>query len=145
MSLEQNMERILEESNLSQLRELVRVYQNDHRLVLLKGNAKAENNTNRGSIYRGVSRNGKQFQVMVMSNNLKYYSGHISSEELAARIYDRYALQTMGLRAKTNFPYTSQELAVIIADIDSYLSEHQLKYGESRKSIELKGRFLINQ
>jgi len=138
------MERILEESNLSQLRQLVHVYSDDTRTILLKGNAKTENNTKRGSIYRGVSRNGKQFQVMVMSNNLKYFSGQITSEELAARIYDRYALQTMGLRAKTNFAYTSQELAVIVADIDTYLQEHHAKYGESRKSIELKGSFLVN-
>lgn len=50
----------------------------------------------------------------------------------------------MGLRAKTNFAYTSQELAVIVADIDTYLQEHHAKYGESRKSIELKGSFLVN-
>lgn len=53
------MERILEESNLSQLRQLVHVYADDTRTILLKGNAKTENNTKRGSIYRGVSRNGK--------------------------------------------------------------------------------------
>ena len=81
---------------------------------------------------------------MVMGHNCKYFSGSIPYERLAARIYDRYALQTMGLRAKTNFAYNSQELAVILDDIDTYLQEHHAKYGESRKSIELMGSFLVH-
>lgn len=79
-----------------------------------------------------------------MSNNLKYFSGQITSEELAARIYDRYALQTMGIRAKTNYSYTSRELAVIIRDIQAYLDENSTYYGVSRRSIELKGKFISN-
>lgn len=57
---------------------------------------------------------------MVMNNNYKYFSGQIKSEELAARIYDRYALQTLGLRARTNFDYRLKELVQIIADIETY-------------------------
>ena len=45
----------------------------------------------RGSSYRGVSLNGKKYQVMVMGNNCKYFSGSIPYEKLAARIYDRFA------------------------------------------------------
>jgi hypothetical protein len=82
---------------------------------------------------------------MVMSNNLKYFSGQITQEEMAARIYDRYALQTMGLRAKTNFSYSSRELQVIIQDIERYLHETKGRYGEYRRQIELKGTFLTRQ
>ena len=45
----------------------------DH--IVIKGNSKNANPTKRGSIYRGVSKNGKQYQVMVMNNNYKYFSG----------------------------------------------------------------------
>lgn len=44
------------------------------------------------SEYRGVSLNGKKWQVMVMGNNYKYFSGSIPYQKLAARIYDRFAL-----------------------------------------------------
>ncbi len=47
---------------------------------------------------------------MVMGNNCKYFSGSITSERLAARIYDRFALQHFGLRAKTNLDYTTDLL-----------------------------------
>lgn len=109
-SLEAITERLLEESNLEQLKGLVKAYADEEDALVLRGNAKIANSTKRGSVYRGVSKNGKQYQVMVMNNNHKYFSGQIKSEELAARIYDRYALQTMGLRAKTNFAYKCREL-----------------------------------
>jgi hypothetical protein len=60
--------------------------------VILQGCPRVLNQTKRGSIYRGVSKNGKKWQVMVMGNNCKYFSGSITSERLAARIYDRFAL-----------------------------------------------------
>lgn len=47
---------------------------------------------------------------MVMGNNCKYFSGSITSEKLAARIYDRFALQHFGLRAKTNLDYSRAAL-----------------------------------
>lgn len=105
------IEQLLEASNLEQLRGLAKAFEGFEDTQVLKGNAKLSNSTKRGSVYRGVSKNGKQYQVMVMNNNHKYFSGQIKSEDLAARIYDRYALQTMGLRAKTNFAYTRAELA----------------------------------
>lgn len=120
--------------------------------VVIKGNCKNSNPTKRGSIYRGVSKNGKQYQVMVMNNNYKYFSGQIKSEELAARIYDRYALQTLGLRARTNFDYTRTELAQIIADIEAYIKTlppiEAMHNGKDdsvvdRRVITLKGAFLV--
>jgi hypothetical protein len=119
LSIDSIVERLLEDSNVEQLKNLVKAFkESEPGLPVLRGNAKIANCTKRGSVYRGVSKNGKHYQVMVMNNNHKYFSGQIKSERLAARIYDRYALQTMGLRAKTNFNYTCPELEQIIQDIE---------------------------
>lgn len=80
---------------------------------------------------------------MVMNNNFKYFSGQIKNEVIAARIYDRYALQTQGLRAKTNFDYRRKDLQQIINDIDSFFNENN---GSSDKTIiYLKGIFLSDR
>ena len=68
----------------------------------------------RGSSFRGVSKNGKKWQVQLLGNLRKHYIGSIQSEERAARIYDRHAILTHGLRAKTNFPYTKSQIATIL-------------------------------
>jgi hypothetical protein len=47
---------------------------------------------NIGSRYRGVSRNGKKFQVQLLGKLRKRYIGSISSEASAAKIYDNYAI-----------------------------------------------------
>eukprot|EP00347_Sterkiella_histriomuscorum_P024328 403331510 len=68
----------------------------------------------RGSQYRGVSKNGKKWQVQLLGNLKKHYIGSISTELKAAKIYDRHAIQTHGLRAKTNFQYTKQQIEQIL-------------------------------
>ena len=69
----------------------------------------------RGSKFRGVSRNGNQWQVLIMVNKKKRYVGSYSKEEEAARAYDKVALQNHGSKAKTNFDYTKQEVEDILA------------------------------
>lgn len=69
------------------------------------------------TVFRGISRNGKKWQTMVMYNSLKYFSVSLPSEEMAARVYDRCAIQNHGLRAKTNFSYTRQEISLMKLDI----------------------------
>ena len=69
----------------------------------------------RGSKYRGVSRNGNQWQVLIMVNKKKRYVGSYSREEEAARAYDKVALQNHGVKAKTNFDYTKQQVEEILA------------------------------
>lgn len=69
----------------------------------------------RGSKYRGVSRNGNQWQVLIMVNKKKKYMGNYSSEEEAARVYDYIAIQYHGRKAKTNFLYSNDEILTIIA------------------------------
>ena len=66
----------------------------------------------RGSKYRGVSRNGNKWQVL-MINNKNCFLGNYSSEELAARIYVIQAIKTWGIKAKTNFIYDNNQLKKI--------------------------------
>ena len=67
----------------------------------------------RSSKYRGVSKNGYQFQVLMMVNNNKYYIGSYPSEELAARIYDVLAIKNRGTKARTNFAYNKNQIKKI--------------------------------
>ena len=73
----------------------------------------------RGSKYRGVSKNGNQWQVLMMFHNSKSYIGTYPSEELAARIYDIVAIKNKGIKAITNFNYSPKQINNIISnDID---------------------------
>ena len=74
-----------------------------------------KNRKPRGSKFRGVSRNGNQWQVLIMVNKKKRYVGSYSKEEDAARAYDKVALQNHGSKAKTNFDYTKKEVEEILA------------------------------
>ena len=62
------------------------------------------------SKYRGVSRNGSNWQVLIMANNKKYYIGSYTSEELAARVYDIHSIKMRGIKAQTNFPYNNVQI-----------------------------------
>ena len=68
----------------------------------------------RGSRYRGVSKNGSQWQVLIMVKKKKRYLGSFSNEEEAARAYDKVALQHHGIKAKTNYDYTKEEIEKIM-------------------------------
>lgn len=48
----------------------------------------------RGSRFRGISRNGNSWQILLMINRRKTYLGSLHGEEMAARAYDRAAIQT---------------------------------------------------
>ena len=73
----------------------------------------------RRSKYRGVSKNGNQYQVLIMINKKKTYIGSYPIEEDAARIYDILSLKYRGIRAKTNFYYSYKQINEIQkTDID---------------------------
>lgn len=97
--------------------------------------------SNRGSRYRGVSKNGTKWQVMIVRGEIKKYIGAVESEEIAARFYDKYALIIQGfevsyslitsvsllfstycivccVQAKTNFSYTKREIEQLITSSD---------------------------
>ena len=86
----------------------------DENYVIIQGQFRNKMQTIRGSRYRGVSKNGNKWQVLVMGNQKKQYSGSIRDETAAARMYDRFAVKNLGLRAKTNFDYKRQDLIRII-------------------------------
>ena len=67
----------------------------------------------RRSKYRGVSKNGNQWQVLFMVNNSKTYVGSYTNEDLAARVYDIMAIKNRGNKAKTNFIYSEAQLRKI--------------------------------
>ena len=52
----------------------------------------------RGSKFRGVSKNGSKWQVMIVRGNLKKYIGAIENEEVAGVLYDKYAIIIQGLQ-----------------------------------------------
>lgn len=70
----------------------------------------------RGSKFRGVSRNGNQWQVLIMVNKKKRYVASFSNEISAAKAYDKVALQHHGLKAKTNFFYTEDLIKNIMEE-----------------------------
>ena len=90
--------------------------------------------TVRGSRYRGVSKNGNKWQVLVMGNQKKQYSGSIRDEVSAARMYDRFAIKNLGLRAKTNFDYRRQDLIRIIRELQD--SEESVESSNSSEKSE---------
>jgi len=83
-------------------------------LKAFKADFPAKTGKSRGSKYRGVSRNGNQWQVLIMVNKKKRYIGSFSSEEEASRAYDKVSLQYHGSKAKTNHPYAEEEMQMIV-------------------------------
>jgi len=61
-----------------------------------------------------VSKNGNKWQVLVMGNQKKQYSGSIKDEATAAKMYDKFTIKNLGLRAKTNFDYKRKDLIKIV-------------------------------
>lgn len=95
----------------------------DDTQVLIKGKPKNKSQkirkSNRHSDYRGVSRNGKKWQVMIIGSIKKKYFGGIINENEAAAFYDRLSILTNGLAAKTNFNYTKLDLLAMIPELES--------------------------
>ena len=65
------------------------------------------------SKYRGVSKNGNKWQVLLMNDKIRYYFGNYNSEEVAAKIYDFFSLKFKGNKAKTNFFYSEEKIKKI--------------------------------
>ena len=62
-------------------------------------------------------------QVQVLLNMQKKYKGQIRTERLAARIYDKRAIFAQGLKAKTNFSYTKQQLQRILVSASDLVED----------------------
>ncbi len=66
-----------------------------------------------------------------MGGNCKFFSGSIPYEKLAARIYDRFALQHFGLRSKINLSYTKSQLSYVIDEIDEQIDDQLMNSRET--------------
>lgn len=86
----------------------------DENFAIIQGQFRHKQQTVRGSRFRGVSKNGNKWQVLVMGNQKKQYSGSIKDETSAAKMYDKFAIKNLALRAKTNFDYNRKDLIKII-------------------------------
>lgn len=86
---------------------------NDDKIDMIKKKLEEERKP-RSSKFRGVSKNGGRWQVLIMIKQKKRYIGNFSDETEAAREYDKIAIQFHGLKAKTNFEYTEEEIKNII-------------------------------
>lgn len=96
--------------------------------VMNNGNSYLEKKRNifkvvtKTSRYRGVTKNKRNWQVYIRINSKNYYLGSYSSEKTAAKIYDIMSIKKNGIKAKTNFKYTSNQIKKIsklAIDIDS--------------------------
>lgn len=85
---------------------------------------KRSQNASRSSIYRGVSKNKSKWQVMIMGNFKKMYFGAIKTEQEAASLYDKMAIISHGIQARTNFSYTRCSILDILNDRAFFESEY---------------------
>ncbi|TNV80948.1 hypothetical protein FGO68_gene1968 [Halteria grandinella] len=157
VELEQDFARIIFDSNLMQLKKVIQEAKEkcsgkeDQNPIIFRGlkdfepthdfesdpqnpflfKEKAELSLE-SSQYRGVSINGKKWQVMVMGNKCKYFSGSIPYHALAARIYDRFALQHFGLRSRINLTYSLQELEDLVEEIEEQITDQLIAIKEER-------------
>ena len=83
-----------------------------------KKNEEVVEKRKRSSIYRGVSKNGSNWQVIIYSKYNKGYIGVYKTQEIAGRIYDIISIKNKGIKAKTNFEYNIHQIQNII---DSYI------------------------
>lgn len=67
----------------------------------------------RKSLYRGVSKNGNNWQVIISNKNNNAYIGTYPSQEIAAVIYDIISIKNKGIKAKTNFIYNINQILKI--------------------------------
>lgn len=67
----------------------------------------------RKSIYRGVTKNGKKFQVIISYKKNSRYYGVYPTDEIAARAYDIISIKNKGIKASTNFKYDIHQIQKI--------------------------------
>ncbi len=69
--------------------------------------------------------------MQVLGSLRKRYIGSIPTQEMAARIYDYFSIVSHGLKAKTNFSYSKQNILDILENFEAEYIE------DPNKSIEL--------
>lgn len=66
------------------------------------------------SEYIGVSKNGKNWQALVVIDSEKVYMGSFKTQEEAALVYDLYSIIVNYKDAKANKPYTVREVQKLL-------------------------------
>lgn len=79
---------------------------------------KHDRKTKRRSGYRGVSRNGASWQVLMMINNVKTYIGCYDTEEEGALVYDIVSILFKQKKARTNLTYSKAKLLDLLTFYD---------------------------
>ena len=82
-------------------------------IVLKKSNKFTHGNFHshyRGSKYRGVTVNGNQWQTIINIDCKKTYLCTTYQAAKAGYLYDIAIIQCKGLKAKTNFDYTKEQV-----------------------------------
>jgi hypothetical protein len=68
--------------------------------IVVRSSPKPPTRNSKLSRCRGVSHNGRKWQVMIMGFAKKIYFGGINSEEEASKVYDKHALLMHGLEVR---------------------------------------------
>ncbi|CAI2377003.1 unnamed protein product [Moneuplotes crassus] len=79
---------------------------------------KHDRRTKRRSGYRGVSRNGASWQVLMMINKVKTYIGCYETEEEGALVYDIVSILFKQQKARTNLSYSKSKLLDLLSYYD---------------------------
>lgn len=114
------------ENKIENLSGFIKIKSNHKLIYMNKSLLKHKNKKNEGvvdkrkrsSIYRGVSKNGNNWQVIIYSKYRKGYVGVYETQDIAGRIYDIISIKNKGIKAKTNFEYNIHQIQNII---DAYI------------------------
>ena len=92
------------------------MFQSQKKKIFLKNSGSKEANKSR---FRGISKIGKKWQVLMMVFKKKRYVGSYVSDEEAARIYDQYSIALFWIKAQPNFSYTKTQVEQILLSAES--------------------------
>ena len=100
------------------------IFMNKWLIKQKKNNKDIIKKAQRKSLYRGVSKNGKNWQTIVSSKYFKGYIGTYPTEQLAARVYDLVSIKNCGIKAKTNFQYSLHQIQRINESIIDFKAKN---------------------
>lgn len=92
-----SIKKFIESRKVDTLTELAKMDDED---TVLKASPKKNSINSKLSHFRGVSNNGRKWQVMIMGFAKKIYFGGINSEKEASHKYDKYAIMMHGLEVR---------------------------------------------
>ena len=107
------------------LDEMLKIFQKRSLDSKTTGNKKSSKNykkvQGRASQFKGVSKNGNNWQVLININYEKKYIGTFKTETQAALAYDFYALAFHKTNARTNFSYDQKIVEDMVSSYSTNL------------------------